>query len=690
MHPILDKSMTAARQGFTKLTRKVAGFSRSTLAWGSIGLAAIVLLSVNLIASTSFRSVKADLTQQRSFTISKGTREVLRSLDEPITLRLYFSKRLGDVAAPYQRYFDRVRNLLQQYRDISRGKIDLQVFDPEPFSDAEDRAVAAGLRGVRMNQEGDVGYFGLVGSNMTDNDANIAFFTTDREAFVEYDITKLIYTLSNPKKRVVGLISGLPVDGGMNPMAAMMGRPQQQPPQQVMEQIREFFDVKALPQDIKDVPADIDILMIVQPDRMTPEAAYAIDQWTLSGGKVLAFVDPVADLGKQGGPMVMAPAGPTPDFLKVMKAWGLDFDASKVAGDIANARRVQYGGGGRPVVTEYVGWMAYDKKSFDGSDVLSNGIEKLNLATPGALTKADGATTQVTPLLQTSPRAMLMGAEAFAMQPDPVALLRSYKPEGKRLMLAARVIGDAKTAYPDGMPKPVPDDKKDEKKPDEAAKDAAKGAAKDSKEAPKAAEKPARPHVASGRINAIVVADTDLLADQFWVEVRDFLGQQVAIPTASNAALVVNALDNLGGSEALITLRARGGDDRPFTLVADLRRDAERAYREKEQALTQKLKEVQEQLSKLESGGEAGATILSENDRHAIERFRADMLNVRRDLREVKRALRADIDHLNNWLQFFNIAFVPLLIGAGGIAYAVMQRRRRNGGAAKPSTGETA
>ena len=687
MHPILDKSMTSAAKGFSQLTRATSRLSRSTLAWGSIGLAAIVLLSVNLIATSSFRNVKADLTQQRSFTISKGTREVLRALDEPITLKLYFSKRLGDVAAPYQRYYDRVRNLLQQYRDISRGKVDLQLFDPEPFSDAEDRAVAAGLRGVRLNQEGDVGYFGLVGANMTDNDATIAFFTTDREAFVEYDITKLIYTLSNPKKRVVGLISGLPIDGGVNPMGAMMGRPQQQQPQQVMEQIREFFDVKALGQDIKEVPADIDILMIVQPDRMTPEAAYAVDQWTLAGGKVLAFVDPVADLGKQGGPMMMmGPSGPSADFIKVMKSWGLDFDASKVAGDIANARRVQYGGSGKPVVTEYVGWMAYDKASLDASDVLSNGIEKLNLATPGALTKAEGATTQVSPLLQTSPRAMLMGAEAFAMQPDPVALLRGYNPEGKRLMLAARVIGDAKSAFPDGAPKP--EEKKDEKKPDAGdTKDAPKEAAKDATKAP---DKPAKPHVASGRINAIVIADTDLLADQFWVEVRDFLGQQVAVPTASNAAFVVNALDNLGGSEALITLRARGGDDRPFTLVADLRRNAERAYREKEQALTQKLKAVQDQLSKLEAGSEAGATILSESDRHAIERFRADMLNVRRDLREVKRELRADIDHLNNWLQFFNIAFVPLLIGAGGIAYAVMQRRRRNGTGPASTTGDNA
>lgn len=693
MHPVVDKIQKSVEQAFAQLTRSVSKFPRRTLAWGAIALAAVILLSVNLIAASSLRNVKADLTQQRLFTISKGTREVLRSLDEPITLKLYFSKRLGDVASPYQRYFDRVRNLLQQYRDIAGGKIDLQVFDPEAFSDAEDRAVAAGLRGVRLNQEGDVGYFGIVGSNTTDNDATIAFFTTEREAFVEYDITKLVYTLSNPKKRVVGLISGLPVDGGSNPMAAMMGRPAQQPAQQVMEQIREFFDVKALGQDIKEVPADIDILMIVQPDKLTPDAAYAIDQWTLAGGKVLAFVDPVADLGRQGGPMMMmGPSGPSADFLKVLKGWGVGFDAAQVAGDIAHARRVQFGGGGRPVVTEYVGWMTYDRNAFDVKDVLSSGIERVNLATPGALTKVEGATTQVTPLLVTSQRAMLMPAEAFAMQPDPVALLRTYKPEGKRLMLAARVTGETKSAFPDGAPKPA-EEKKDEKKPDgpDAAKDAPKpDAAKEpAKEAPKAAEKPAKPHVGTGRVNAIVIADTDLLSDQFWVEAREFLGQQVAIPTASNAALVVNALDNLGGSEALITLRARGADDRPFTLVADLRRDAERAYREKEQALTQKLKEVQEQLSKLEAGGDAGAALLSESDRHAIERFRADMLNVRRDLREVKRALREDIDRLSNWLQFINIALVPLLIGAGGIAYAVMQRRRRNGGLSPLVAGRT-
>jgi hypothetical protein len=262
-----------------------ARLPRHTLAWSSIALAFILLLSVNLFAGSTLRNAKVDLTQQRLFTISEGTRGMLRAIDEPISMRLYFSKRLGEAASIYARYFERVRALLQQYSDISGGRLQLTVFDPEPFSDAEDRAVAAGLRGVRLNQEGEVGYFGLVGSNSTDTDATIPFFTTDREVYLEYDLTKLIYTLANPKKRVVGLITSLPLDGGaMNPMAMMSGG-RQQPPQMIMEQIRDFFEVRTLGQDIKEVPADVDVLMIAQPDRLTPEATYAIDQFALGGGK---------------------------------------------------------------------------------------------------------------------------------------------------------------------------------------------------------------------------------------------------------------------------------------------------------------------------------------------------------------------------------------------------------------------
>jgi len=706
----LDRVLAVFNRGADWLVARCAGLPRHTLAWSSIGLALILLLSVNLIASNALRNSRADLTQQRLFTISPGTRAILRTIDEPISVRLYYSKRLGEAASLYGRYFERVRALLEQYRDISGGKLELAIFDPEPFSDAEDRAVAAGLRGVRLNQEGEVGYFGLTGTNATDNDVTIPFFTTDREPFLEYDVTKLIYGLANPKKRIVGLLSGVPIDGGMNPMAMMGGGGRQQiPPQMIMEQIRDFFEVKTLTQNAKEVPADVDVLMIAQPDRLTEEAAYAIDQYVLGGGKVLAFVDPVAEMGARAGPMGMGAGGPSPDFIKLLKAWGVDFDPTKAVGDIGTARRVQFGGGARPVVTEYVAWLGLDRGSIDSKDVLSGGIERLNLASAGFLTKTEAATTQVSPILLTSPQAMQIGTDKLGPMPDPVALLRAYKPEGKPLMLAARISGDAKSAFPEGAPKPPKkdDDKEKEgsandkagadkadKSKDTKGKDA-KANETESKDAKATEGKPkeekseaAKPHKVTGRINVIVVADTDMLADQFWVDTREFLGQQVAIPNASNSAFVVNALDNLSGSESLIALRARGTDERPFKLVAELRRDAERRYREKEQALTAKLKEVQDQLAKFESGAEGGAVILSESDRQSIDKFRADMLSTRRELREVKRALREDIDRLDGWIKFANIALVPLLIGAAGVGWAAVQRRRRNYSIASGESGE--
>ena len=245
MASILERGRELYRTGADWLVARCARLPRHTLAWASIALALILLLSVNLFASSTLRNAKADLTQQRLFTISSGTRGILRAIDEPISVRLYYSRRLGEAAPVYGRYFERVRALLQQYSDISGGRLQVEVFDPEPFSDAEDKAVAAGLRGVRLNTDGETGYFGLIATNSTDTDASIPFFSTDREPFLEYDLTKLIYSLANPKKRIVGLITGLPLDGAMNPMA-MMGGGRQQPPQVVMEQIREFFEIRAL------------------------------------------------------------------------------------------------------------------------------------------------------------------------------------------------------------------------------------------------------------------------------------------------------------------------------------------------------------------------------------------------------------------------------------------------------------
>jgi len=662
MGKILELMRSKIRAAWTWAAEACASLSRPALAWGSLALAVVILLSVNLVSSITLRNWQADLTEGSVFTISQGTREILRGIDEPITLRVYFSKRLGEVAPSHARYFDRVRALLESYKDISGGKLQISYLDPEPFSDAEDRAVAAGLRGVRLNAEGELGYFGLVATNSTDNQQLIPFFSPDRGAFLEYDVTKLIHALANPKKRVVGIITGLPINGGKMPM-----NQQPMPPWLIMDQLREFFDVRMLDETISSVPSDVDVLLIAEPYGLTPKAAYAIDQYVLGGGKALVFVDPVPEAAQ------LATLGKNKDGMdqlaKLLKSWGLEFDDSQVATDIAHARRVQFGQTGGPV-TEYVAWLSLDRRNIDQGDVLSAGIETLNLASPGYLKRVEGAGPTVTPLLHTSPQAMQVAAKDVGLGADPLALLRNYKPRGSPLVLAARVTGVANSAFPDGPPKATSDGTK------KNAQDAKATDAKADKSAPAKADSPAGPHLASGKVNAIVIADTDLMADQFWVDRRQVLGQEVVMPTAHNAALVVGALENLSGSDALIALRGRGVTDRPFLWVESLRREAERRFREKEQALTQRLKELQNQLAQLETSSK-GTVILSEEERQAAEKFRAEMLKTRHELRDVKFALRRDIDRLDGWLKFANIALIPLAIGFGGLGWSLWRTRSR-------------
>lgn len=674
---------------FNKAVAYFSSFKRSTLAWTGLGLAAVVLLSVNLASSIGLKAWSADLTQDKLFTISDGTREILKSIDEPITAKLYFSRNLADASPDIVRYFDRVRELFERYRDISGGKLQLTIIDPEPFSDAEDKAVQAGLKGLRLNAEGEVGYFGLVATNATDNQQVIPFFDPSHESYLEYDVTKLIYTLANPKKRTVGLITSLPLDGGKSPM-----RQQQMPPWLIMGQIREFFDVKPIDQDVKEIPPGIDVLMVAQPTKLTADAAYAIDQYALKGGKVLIFADPNSDTAYME--LLKDKGDGDKELSKLLAGWGVTYDPSKVAADEKNARRVQFNNPqtGQPMVTDFVAWLALDKSSVNPNDVLAAGIDQINLASAGFLSKKDGASVDFSPILETSSDAEAVDVKNVGFGADPLALLRNYVSGGHKLVLAARLSGDVKSAFPDGPPKPKDADNKataskdktasktDDSKaggtktsapqPDAAKKDASAASAA----APKAADKSATvEQVKSGKINAIVVADTDILADQFWVNTS--LGQDVAIPTANNASFVVGALENLSGSNALIALRGRGVKERPFTLVEDLRRNAERKFRAKEQALEDKLKSAQAELQKIQTSGNGGSAILSDKEQQAVEKFRGEMLDTRRELRNVKLALRQDIDNLGGWLKFANIALVPLMLGMAAVGVSWRRSRQR-------------
>lgn len=653
---LVGQGAQSSARAFDAAVLQAAKMNKRTLGWIGIALAAVTLLSVNLIAGTAFRSWQTDVTEDSLYTITDRTKRVLSRIEEPLDIKVYYTTSLGDQAPQISSYFRRIRALLERYRDLSGGRIKLEFINPLPFSDAEDRAVVAGLRGVRMNNQGDQAYFGLVATNSTDDVEAVPFFSVDREQFLEYDLTKIVHTLANPKKKVIGLITSLTMQGMQNPMTR-----QGLPPWMVLKQIAEFYEVRSLGTNPESIDTDIDTLLIVAPNNLTARGAYAVDQFALRGGRILAFVDPVPEVGKMLS--MGKKLGDGSNFTKLLNTWGVIYDPQKVAIDIDNARRVQVSADNRPVITEYVAWLTLNKSALDADDPLSGSVEQLNLATPGFIDHVKGAATSFVPILKTSANASTADASKFEDRPDALGLLRAYKPGAKPLVLAARVTGPIKTAFPNGQPKEDPADKE-------------KNAEEEAMELPKEPKPPAKP-MSEGKLNAIVITDSDMLHDRFWVDVSNFLGQQIQIPNSHNVTLLLNALENLSGGEALAGLGARGVKDRPFEYVNNIRRSAEREFREKEETLVAKLKATEAKLADLEKKSAGGQVILSEKDKETIEQFRVEMLTTRRELRKVKHDMRKDIDNLDTWLQFANIGAIPLLIGAGAVGMGLLRRRRR-------------
>ncbi len=613
--------------------RKLEG---SRLAIAGLCVAAVLFVAVNVLSNTSFRSTQVDLTEGKLYTLSDSTRQVMGSLKEPVRLRLYYSRQLGEVAPRFAAYYAHVRELLERYVTLSNGVVRLELLDPEPFSDAEDRAVADGMQGVPLNQAGEQGYFGLAGSNTTDGQATLPFFNLEREQFLEYDLTKLIAGLANPDRPVLGMISTLPDPAamGMNPHGGGQ-RPI------IFDQLREFFDVDDLDAQAPDIGDKVKSLMVVDLKSLGSQALRSVDRFVHNGGAALVFVDPVIESTQ--GAMPPGDTASADDVAKLLRAWGVELVPDKVAGDIDAARRVSTGERGG-TVGDYVAWLTLGKANLDTSDPVMANVERLNLGTSGVLQPVEGTDMQVTPLAFTGPRGMLLDAEKVRMMPDIMGLLRDYKPGGKPLTLIARVSGDAPRAFSDAAPGDA--------------------------QPPSPERKP---------IQVIVVADADMLYDRFWVQSSDFFGQRVDVPTASNADFVMNALENLSDAQALIGLRGRGTSYRPFTLVEELRRDAEAQYRAKEQELQEQLKDLQQQLAGIQKHeGTGGEVMLSADDKAAIERFRGEMLKVRKELRDVQHALRSDIERLEQDVTFANIAAVPLLLGGVGGGVALFRRIRRS------------
>ncbi|MDZ7840600.1 MAG: Gldg family protein [Gammaproteobacteria bacterium] len=624
--------------------------SKQWLSISSLAIAVILFFAVNIFSNAALTRWRADLTENNLYTLAEGTRSILGGLDEPITLRLFLSSEISSSAHAVATYARRVQDLLREYDRYAGDRIDLEVIDPEPFSEEEDRAQRHGLRSLPLNDGGDPLYFGLVGSNTVDDTEVIPFFSPQREKLLEYDLTRLVYQLNQTEPPVVGLVSSLPLNPPLR-----MGQTQRQS-WLIVDQIEKLFAVENIDAGSGPIPEDVDVLMVVHPRELSAGMLYAIDQFVLSGGRALVFVDPYMETEARG----RGQATSASDLAPLFRQWGLELEDGKVASDMRFAERVRYQRDERQVVGEFPVWLNLDPDQFNADDVVTASLGNVFMATPGVLRKRDGAASEFTPLIRTSDEAMDLDTSVITEAATPAAIIEAYEPGSESLTLAARVSGRAETAYPDGPPEPE-------------SRDQASG--EDRNQAG-----PVGQAVSGGDINVVVVADADMLHEQFWASRRNVLGNDILVPSSSNADFVINTLENLTGSGDLISVRSRGEFTRPFTKVVEIRRAAELQYRQKEQQLLDRLEETERALLELEQGrrNDQNQLMLTGEQQQEIEKFRREKVRIRQELREVQHQLRSDIETLEGWLKFVNIGLLPLVIVVGAGVVGLRRTRGRN------------
>ena len=617
--------------------------NKPTLGAGSLALVGLLFIGIMLLANTLLRGAQIDLTQDRLYTLSDGTRNILRDLKEPVNLYLFFSDSAATPMPDLKTYGTRVRELLESMAARSNGKLTLRVIDPQPFSEEEDRATELGVQGMPLSPGGDKLYLGLAATNSTDGKEAIPFLDPKLDEQLEYDVTKLIHKLGTPKKPVVGWLSSLPMGGDFD---MRTGRPS--PALMVYAQAEQLYAVRAIDPSVTKIDEDVDVLVLVHPKALPPAALYAIDQYAMRGEHLLVFVDPNAQADQSGAdpndPMAQFAADKSSHLEPLLTSWGVEFKPDQVVADLERGLVVAMREGEPP--SQHIAILGFDSSSV-GKDVITARLDSINMATVGSLKPIAGSKLTFEPLIHTSKQAGLLPTQRFAMMSDPSTLRDGFRPAGE-FVVAARVSGNATSAFAGGPPAGVA-----------AAPDALKASAKP--------------------LNVVIFADTDLLSDFMWGQQANFFGQAIFQPFANNGELVWNAIDNLAGSNDLISIRGRASYARPFTRVVELQTEAESRFRATEQQLETQLNQTEETLSKLQTaqpgGGEA---ILSAEQAQEIERFQAEKLRIRKELRAVKSQLELDIKSLGMWTKVINILGVPALFAVIALLVGHWHRRRRH------------
>jgi len=608
---------------------------------GALVLLAVLFLALTMLTGVLFKGARLDLTENRLYTLSEGTVNLIESIEEPITLKFYFSEDASADFPMVRNYARRVQELLDEMAARSGGTLTIERIDPAPFSEQEDDAARYGLEGVPTGRGGDSLYLGIAGTNLLDGLEVLPFLSPSRESFLEYELARMIYSLSQPDLPRVGLISGVPMSGGFDMQAR-----QPREPWAIYTQINQQFAIETIETSATELPDDLDVLALVHPKDLSEDLLRAIDAFVLDGGRLLAFVDPYAE-ADQGSdpsdPMAALSAERDSSLDPLFAAWGVEYDRTQFIADLGQALQVSLQQGRAPV--RHPAIIGVTAENFDADDVVTGELETINLASAGAISLSADSPLSLQPLIRSSTQSGLLDAERLRFLADPSELISEVAPGDEALTLAARLSGTVESAFPE----------------EEGGQ------------------------VESGEVNMILVADVDLLTDRFWVQRQQFFGQTLLNPFANNGDFVINAIDNLLGNADLISVRSRATSTRPFHLVEGLRREAEQNLRATEQRLEAELAETEERLGELQQArADTDLSVLTAEQEAEIDRFIEQRIDIRRQLRQVRRDLDRDIEALGTRIKVVNIALMPALVTlfALWMAWRRRQEQTRKRGAA--------
>ena len=589
----------------------------------SILLSIIIFFSINIITNNMLGYSRIDFTENKLYSLSEGTKKLLKNLDEPIHLRLFISSNLVKDVPQFSTYANRVETILKTYSNISNGKITIETIDPKPFSDEEDRAVGMGINPFNATEMSDSLYFGLAATNSTNGQKNIPMFSPERETFLEYDLTSLISELSQIKKPIVSIIDnlGLSADG-------RVGKPEQQ----ILKQMKEMFKVEMVNESANELDKDTKILMVIHPKFLSDETLYMIDQWILKGGATLIFLDPYAEteLSRQQG---MPPMNPRSDLKKLLDTWGIKFDNKQAVLDSEFGFRIARKINGRDVQVTNYPWLNIRGEGLNKNDSTLSNLSTIVMTTAGSLQDTN-KNPILEPIIRSSKKSGVGDAQkAGNPEGDPRDLLSNIKSDNENYTLAGWIKANLNSSFINS------EDKKD----NQLMK-------------------------SKNKSNVLIVTDADMLMDRNWLTQRGAF--------ANNGDFVLNIVEKMIGGNALSDLRGKSTSWRPFEKIIELEKIAEEKFLIEEQMLAKKLEGMEDKIRNLTQNNDKDTDVLSPETIKAIDGFKTEMMATRSQLRNVKFDLRRDVDLLKKWIISINVAILPIAFAAVSLIISLRRKRK--------------